>query len=174
MPKIPHPLVLIGMPGAGKSRIGRMLAQALELPFIDTDAEVESAAGCRVSEIFERFGEKTFRDAEARILCQALDGPVCVISTGGGAPMSPGIADLIGEKALSLWLRADTALLAARTAGQGGRPLLAGQDPEKRLKDLSEKRYAVYAKADLTVDVRDVPAEETLYDVLGKLDDYLS
>lgn len=169
--KIDRPLVVVGMPGSGKSRIGRMLAQVLGLPLRDTDQEIESAAGCSVAEIFERFGEKAFRDSEIRVMQRILsDSAPCVVATGGGTLMNEGVADLVRDNAFSLWLRAEPDLILSRTVQQGGRPLLAGSDPEKILRDLMERRYPVYAKADLTVEVRDVPAEQTLYEVLEKLD----
>lgn len=169
--KIDRPVVVVGMPGSGKSRIGRMLAQALGFPLRDTDQEIESAAGCSVAEIFERFGEKAFRDSEIRVMQRILsDSAPCIVATGGGTLMNEGVADMVREKAFSLWLRAEPELILSRTAQQGGRPLLAGDNPEKILRDLMERRYPVYAGADLAIDVRDVPAEQTLYEVLEKLD----
>ncbi len=169
--KIDRPVVVVGMPGSGKSRIGRMLAQALGFPLRDTDQEIESAAGCSVAEIFERFGEKAFRDSEIRVMRRILsDSAPCIVATGGGTLMNEGVADLVRERAFSLWLRAEPELILSRTAQQGGRPLLAGDNPEKILRDLMERRYPVYAGADLAIDVRDVPAEQTLYEVLEKLD----
>lgn len=169
--KVDRPVVVVGMPGSGKSRIGRLLAQALEFPLFDTDQEIESAAGCSVAEIFERFGEKAFRDSEIRVMRRILsDSGPCIVATGGGTLMNEGVADLVRGKAFSVWLRAEPDLILSRTAQQGGRPLLAGGGPEKILRDLMERRYPVYARADLTIDVRDVPAEQTLYEVLEKLD----
>lgn len=170
--RIDRPVVVTGMMGAGKSRIGRLLAQALGLTFIDTDSEVESAAGCTVADIFERFGEKTFREAESRAMRRALESGPCVIATGGGTLMNAGLADLVADKAFSLWLRAEPDLILARTAEQGTRPLLRADDPGAVLRDLIAQRTPVYARADAIVDVHDAPVEKTLHDVVEALHDF--
>lgn len=166
--RIDRPIAMVGMMGAGKSRIGRLLAQTLELPFYDTDSDIESAAGCSVAEIFSRFGEKVFREAEVKTMRRLLDAGPCVIATGGGTLMNEGMAERVRGKALSLWLRADPQVILARV-DPASRPLLAGGDPAAIVQDLMEKRAAVYARADLVVDVHDVPVEQTLYDVLEKI-----
>lgn len=158
---IPRTIVLVGLMGAGKTSIGRRLATRLGLPFVDADHEIEAAAGCTIPEIFERFGEAGFRDGERKVIARLLDGPVHVLSTGGGAFMDQETRALIREKGLSVWLRAELDLLVQRTARRDHRPLLRSGDPREILRSLMEKRYPVYAEADLTVDSDDSPLEET-------------
>ena len=94
-------IVLVGLMGAGKSSIGRRLAQRLDLPFVDADKEIETAAGCTIEEIFERFGEAAFRDGERRVILRLLDRPPHVLATGGGAFMDPVLRARIREVAQS-------------------------------------------------------------------------
>ena len=150
--RLDRPIVLIGLMGAGKSRIGRMLGHALEMSFVDADDEIECAAGMSVSEIFERYGEPYFRDGEKRVMARLLGEGVQVIAAGGGAVMTPETADAIWKKSLSLWIKADIPVIVERTARNDRRPLLQTENPEKVLKELAEKRYPVYQKADIVVE----------------------
>ena len=145
-------IVLVGLMGAGKSCIGKRLAQHFGLPFVDADREIEAAAGCSISDIFEVHGEQAFRDGERRVIARLLANPVHVMATGGGAFMDVETRKLIREHAVSVWLRADLDTLAARTKGRGHRPLLNSGDPRETLAKLIEVRYPVYAEADITVD----------------------
>ncbi len=145
-------IVLVGLMGAGKSCIGRRLAQRLNVDFVDADAEIEQAAGCSVAEIFEKYGEAFFRDGERRVMTRLLQGPPTILAAGGGAFLDPETRKLIGEKAISVWLRADLETLVARTKGRGHRPLLNEGDPRDTLAKLIETRYPVYAEANITVD----------------------
>jgi len=172
--KMTRSVVLVGLMGAGKSCVGRRLAQRIGLPFIDADTEIEAAAGCSISEIFQRFGEAAFRDGERRVVARLLDGPRCVLATGGGAFMDEQTRAVIVHKGISVWLRADLDLLVKRTAGRDHRPLLKDGDPKAILGALIEKRYPVYAQADLTVDTADRPAEVTVDRVLAALAEYFA
>lgn len=167
--KLPRSVVLVGLMGAGKSCIGRRLAGRLGVPFVDADSEIEAAAGCSISDIFARFGEPAFRDGERRVVCRLLDGPLCVLATGGGAFMDAETRRLIKEKSISVWLRADLDLLTKRTAGRDHRPLLKTGNPRDILQGLMEKRYGTYALADLTVDSADRPPDVTVSKVLEAL-----
>jgi shikimate kinase len=162
-------IVLIGLMGAGKTCVGRKLAARVGRPFVDADAEIELAAGCTIAEIFDRLGEAAFRDGERRVMARLLDGKPSVLASGGGAFVDPGTRGLIAEKAVSVWLRADLDLLVKRTAGRDHRPLLKNGDPREALRALMEKRYPIYAEADLTVDTLDQPADATVERVLAAL-----
>lgn len=164
--RLPGPLVLVGLMGAGKSAVGRRLAARLELPFADADQEIERAAGCTIEDIFELYGEPAFRDVERRVIARMLKEPVHVLATGGGAFMDIDTRALIAEHGISLWLRADLDLLVARTARRSNRPLLKQGDPRHTLQRLMDLRYPVYARADITIDTRDGPIEQTVDDAI--------
>jgi shikimate kinase len=162
-------VVLVGLMGAGKSNIGRRLANRLHLPFIDADSEIEAAAGATVEEIFQRYGEAYFRDGERRVIARLLDGPVHVLAAGGGAFMDAQTRARIRQRAISIWLRADLELLLARVARRDHRPLLKDGDRRAILAALIEKRHPIYAEADIVVDSIDGPPELTLSQVISEL-----
>ena len=170
----PKTIALVGLMGAGKSSIGRRLAQALGLPFMDADTEIEAAAGSSIEEIFARDGEAAFRKGERRVIARLLDGPPQILATGGGAFMDPSTRALIRERAISVWLRADLETLLVRVGRRNNRPLLKNGDPRAVLNRLIEERYPVYAEADITVDTVDGPPEATLAKVLDALERYLA
>lgn len=169
----PKTIALVGLMGAGKSSIGRRLAQALSLPFVDADTEIEAAAGSTIEEIFARDGEATFRNGERRVIARLIEGPPQVLATGGGAFMDPHTRALLHQHAISIWLRADLDVLLARVARRSNRPLLKAGDPRAVLTRLMDERYPVYAEADLTVDLVDGPPEATLAKVIEALEQYL-
>jgi shikimate kinase len=152
-----HPLVLIGLMGAGKSSIGKRLAAALDLPFADADAEIEKAAGKTINEIFEENGEAYFRDGERRVIARLLKEGGKVLATGGGAFMNEETRARIAEAGISVWLKADLDLLMSRVARRDNRPLLRAENPRAVMEKLIADRYPVYAQADITVISRDVP-----------------
>jgi len=162
-------VVLVGLMGAGKSSVGRRVAARLGLPFFDADAEIEAAAGCSISDLFALYGEPAFRDGERRVMARLLNGPRAVIATGGGAFIDPQTRTLIAELGLSVWLRADLDLLVKRTSGRDHRPLLRAGDPRQILSELIEKRYPIYASADLIIDSLDQPTDITVVAVLRAL-----
>jgi len=166
---LPKTVALVGLMGAGKSCIGRLLAGALDLPFVDADKEIEAAAGCSVEDIFAAHGEAAFRDGERRVIARLLNEPTMVLATGGGAFMDPATRKLIHQHAISVWLRADVDLLLRRTSRRNNRPLLKRGDPRAILTKLIEQRYPVYAEADIVVDSVDGPPETTLARVLDAL-----
>ncbi|WP_342240172.1 shikimate kinase [Inquilinus sp. OTU3971] len=171
---LPRTLVLVGLMGAGKTAVGKRVAARLGLGFIDADHEIEAAAGCTIPDIFERYGEPAFRDLERRVITRLMHDPVQVLSTGGGAFMDSQTRAVIAEHGLSVWLKAELAVLAARTAKRGNRPLLRQGDPKAVLEGLMERRYPIYALADMTVESRDGPVEETVDRVLATLDAHLA
>ena len=162
-------VALVGLMGAGKTSIGRRLAQRLGIPFLDADAEIEAAAGSTIEDIFQRHGEAFFRDGERRVIARLLDQPTHVLATGGGAFMDPTTRALLKAKAITLWLRADLELMLSRVSRRNNRPLLKQGDPRLVLERLMAERYPVYAEADVTVDSLDGPPEATLDGVLAAL-----
>jgi len=151
-PQVDRTIVLVGLMGAGKSCIGRRLAQKLELPFVDADSEIEQAAGCTVAEFFAKYGEPAFREGERRVMARLLAGPPTVLAAGGGAFIDDETRTLIRGSAVSVWLRADLETLTARTRGRNHRPLLNNGDPRDTLAKLIETRYPIYAEADIAVE----------------------
>jgi shikimate kinase len=170
---IPRTVVFVGLMGAGKSCIGRLLAKTLGWSFVDADAEIEKAAGCTIEDIFAIHGEAAFRDGEKRVISRLLDGGPCVLATGGGAFMDADTRARIRERAISVWLRADLDLLLERTSRRHNRPLLNNGDPRATLQRLIDERYPVYAEADIVVDTVDGPPEVTLGRVMDGLRDLL-
>jgi shikimate kinase len=162
-------ITLVGLMGAGKSSVGRRLASVLNLPFRDTDEEVERAAGRSVAEIFADLGEAAFRDGERRVIARLLDQPPHVLATGGGAFMNPETRKLILEHSTAIWLKADIDLLARRVARKTDRPLLQGKDPREVLQALAQVREPVYAEAHITVNSDDTPHGVTVQAVIDAL-----
>lgn len=168
-----RPIVLIGMMGAGKSKLGRMLAKVLDIPFYDSDVEIEQSAGCSVSEIFEKLGEPAFRAAEARVFARLVGQGVAVIASGGGAVMTPSVADLVFNQTLALWVRAELDVMVDRNSRHDNRPLLKGKDARQVLTDLMAVRYPVYSRAHMTVESQEGPATDTLYQAISAIADHL-
>jgi shikimate kinase len=162
-------IALVGLMGVGKSTVGRKLAQALELPFRDADHEIETAAGRSISDIFAERGEAEFRAGERRVIARLLDEAPHVLATGGGAFMSPQTRDLIGRKALSIWLRADPEVLARRVARKDNRPLLRGKDAQAVIAELLAQREPAYELADLVVDSAEGPHHATVDAIIAAL-----
>ena len=145
-------VVMVGMMGAGKTAIGRAVAEKLDVPFLDSDEEIVRAAQMEISEIFERDGEGFFRDRETEVITRLLDEAPCILSTGGGAFLSPRNRDVISEKGVSVWLNADLELLWSRVRHKDTRPLLRTADPKATLTELWQARVPHYQQADLAVD----------------------
>jgi shikimate kinase len=167
-------IVLVGMMGAGKTAIGRRIAKRLNLDFIDADDEIETAAGCAIEDIFKLHGEAEFRDGERRVIKRLLQQPVHVLATGGGAFMDAETRAEIHNNSVSVWLRADFDVLWRRVSRRSHRPMLKTDNPRETLAALIEKRYPIYATADVTVDSRDAPPEETVDRVVAALQKYAS
>jgi len=165
-------IVLVGLMGAGKTSVGKRLAAALDLPFRDSDDEIETAAGLTVPEIFEIYGEKGFRDGERRVIARLLTDPPHVLATGGGAFLSAETRGLIKNSAVSVWLKADLGVLARRVGRKDNRPLLAGKDPRVVLEELAVLRDPIYALADVTVESGDRPHQATVEAIIDALTAY--
>jgi shikimate kinase len=167
-------IVLVGMMGVGKSSIGRRLAARLAIPFIDADGEIEKAAGMSIADIFARHGEADFRSGEARVIARLLEGGPQVLATGGGAFMNPNTRDNIRAKGVSIWLRADLDVLLRRISKRKNeRPLLQTDDPTETLRALLAEREPTYARADLTVQSRDVSHDNIVADIMTALASFL-
>lgn len=166
-------IVLIGMMGAGKSTIGRRLAARLGLPFIDADTEIEAAAGMSIPEIFEAHGEPHFRDGEARVIARLLEGGPAVLATGGGSFMREETRRRVGDKAVSIWLKADADVILRRVRRRADRPLLQTADPEATVTRLISEREPVYQDADLTIASRDVPHDKIVDECIAALHAHL-
>ena len=174
--KIDHDLkktiVLVGIMGAGKSTVGKILADRLGMRFVDADQEIERAAGCTITDFFEKYGEGEFRKGEERVISRILAGEPCVLATGGGAFMSEATRLLIKKIATSVWLRASFEVLAKRLEKRSDRPLLQTADPQQTLKALIKKRYPIYNDADFIVDVENDGVDITVSKVVECLGDY--
>lgn len=172
IPGLDRSVVLVGLMGAGKTTVGRRLANRIGLPFVDADEEIERAAGLTVAEIFDAFGESEFRAGERRVMERLLAGAPHVIATGGGAFMDAETRGRILESAVSVWLRADIEVLLERVGRRATRPLLRSGNPRETLLRLMDIRYPIYAQANLTVDSADQPHSRTVEKLLAALSEY--
>lgn len=164
-----HPIVLVGLMGAGKTSVGRRLAEKLGIPFVDADHEIEAAAGKSIAEIFADHGEPYFREGERRVIQRLIRNGAQVLATGGGAYMNDETRARIQDHGISVWLKASLPLLMKRVLKRQDRPLLKTGDPEAVMKDLIAKRYPVYGLADITVESRDVQHGQMVNDVIRAL-----
>jgi shikimate kinase len=164
-----RPIVLVGLMGAGKTSVGRRLAEKLGIPFVDADHEIEAAAGKSIKEIFADHGEPYFREGERRVIQRLIGNGAQVLATGGGAYMNDETRQRIQEKGISVWLRAALPILMKRVMKRQDRPLLQSEDPEAVMRGLIDKRYPVYALADITVESRDVQHGQMVNDVVRAL-----
>lgn len=162
-------LVFVGLMGAGKSAIGRLVATALGIPFVDSDHEIERVSRMTISELFAAYGEEEFRALETRVIGRLLKSGPRVVSTGGGAFINENTRRHILEDSLTIWLNADLDVLWDRVNKRDTRPLLKTANPRQTLADLMAARYPVYALANLTVMSRDVKKEVMVNEVLGAL-----
>lgn len=167
-----RPLVLVGMMGAGKTTVGRRLANRLGRQFIDSDEEIERAAQMTIPEIFEQRGEAEFRAGETRVIARLLKEEGIVLATGGGAFVNPETRALVKASAVSVWLKADLDVLFERVSRRSNRPLLKTADPKGTLEKLIAERYPIYEEADVTVISREVPQDQVAADVIAALLDH--
>lgn len=165
---MPERLVLVGMMGAGKTTVGRRLAERLGWEYLDSDEQVAEVTGRTVPEIFAADGEDAFRTVEARVLAAALGGPrPVVVSAAGGVVLSEANRSLLAASGTVVWLRCDPAVLAERVGAGEGRPLL-DDDPPAVLARLATERRDLYAQlAAATVDVDDLTPAEVVDRILA-------
>jgi shikimate kinase/3-dehydroquinate synthase len=167
-------IVLVGLMGCGKTSVGRRLAVRLGMPFIDADDEIEKAAGKSIPEIFAEHGEPYFRDGERRVIARLLaEGPL-VLATGGGAYMHEETQANVAANGVSIWLRAELPVLMRRVMRRDNRPLLKTENPEATMQRLMGLRYPVYAKADITLQSREVPHDLMVAEAIEGLASYLA
>ncbi|MFQ6046506.1 MAG: shikimate kinase [Gemmatimonadales bacterium] len=140
-------IVLVGLPGSGKSAVGRLVARELEAPFLDIDRAVTERAGASVAAIFAELGEAGFRELEREEAERALGGPAAVVAPGGGWAAQPGNLEAISKSALVVHLETDPAIAWQRVAQEGGRPLLEATDPIARMGELERERIGAYRQA---------------------------
>ena len=161
-------IVLVGMPGSGKSAVGRRLAARLQLPFVDADEEIERAAGKPIMDIFKDHGEAHFRDGERKVIARLLNSGPQVLATGGGAFMVAETRDNVRRLGISVWIKAELQLLVRRVLKRNTRPLLQ-VDPEGVMRALMQTRYPIYATADVTVESRDLPHDAIVAEIIEAL-----
>lgn len=171
--RINRPVVLVGMMGVGKSSVGRKLAHALHIPFVDADDEIEKAAQMSISEIFAQYGESYFRDGERRVIARLIDGERKVVATGGGAFVNPDTRDLILSRSLAVWLDSDIETLVERVGRKDTRPLLRSGDPREILTRLRDERAPAYAMAHIKVLSCNGPQSRTVTKVLKGIEAWL-
>lgn len=164
-----RPVVLIGLMGAGKTSVGRILAHDLGLNFVDADNEIEKAAGMSITDIFDKHGEEYFRNGERRVIARLMGNGAQVLATGGGAFMSEETRNVIQENGISVWLKADLDVLMRRVLRRNTRPLLLTDDPQAVMQSLLTERYPVYSEADITVQSRDVPHQVIVDEIIKAL-----
>lgn len=171
--RLDRPLVLVGLMGVGKSTVGRRLAALLNRSFVDADDEIVDAAQRSISEIFEQFGEASFRDGERRVIARLIDEHDGVIATGGGAFVNDETRALILDKAIAVWIDCDVDTLVERTSRRNTRPLLKEGDPREILARLHAERRGFYSQAPIHVMSDAGPHDETAVKILEALDKWL-
>jgi len=159
-------VVLVGLMGAGKSTVGRRLAERLGVRFVDSDTEIEAAADMTIPEIFERFDEQYFRDGERRVIARLLTEEPCVLATGGGAFLSEENRVLIEENGIAVWIKADLETLWERVRDRSGRPLLNAENPKAILSGLLDARYPIYEAAEIVVKSNSGDPHEVVVDAI--------
>jgi shikimate kinase len=168
-----RPIVLVGLMGVGKSTVGRRLARRLDLPFVDSDAAIEDAAGLSPAEVFERYGEQDFRDGERRLVARLIDGEVRVIATGGGAYVDPRTRELLNERAITVWLDAPLDILTERTSRRDTRAQLRDGNAKATLERLANERRASYEQAHIHVKSGAGAHKDVVEAIVRALNDYL-
>ena len=171
--RLDRPVVLVGLMGVGKSTVGRRLARRLGLPFVDSDAEIEGAAGFPAAEVFERYGERDFRDGERRLVARLIESEVRVIATGGGAYVDPRTRKLLNERAITIWLDAPVEILAERTSRRDTRAQLRNGDPKAVLARLSQERRPSYEEAHIHVKSGAGAHKDVVETIVAALEKYL-
>lgn len=169
----PRTIALVGLMGCGKTSIGRRLAKKLELPFFDSDQEVEMAAGCSMKEIYSVFGEEAFKSGERRVIARLLEQPVHILATGGSSILDDETRAILKEKSITVWLDADLETLITRVSRRNDRPLVQDNDPRQVIEGLIEVCYPVFAQSDLHVKTYDEATNTTVDRVIEAISEYV-
>lgn len=160
MSPAPRPIVLVGLPGAGKSTVGRQAARLLETGFVDLDGLIASRTGSTVERYIEENGESAFRACEAEMAREVLAGPPAVVATGGGYFADPENRRQAIERGFPVYLHVSPSVAARRLGSAAGRPLLKGYDLTLRLAQLLQQRQAAYLEATAKVSTDQLTAEQ--------------
>ena len=171
--RLDRPVVLVGLMGVGKSTVGRRLAKRLGVSFVDSDSAIEDASGLPAAEVFERYGERDFRDGERRLVARLVEGEVRVIATGGGAYIDPSTRKLLNDRAITVWLDAPIDILTERTARRDTRAQLRNGNPKAVLERLSEERRPSYAEAHIHIRSGDGAHRDVVEAIVQALENYL-
>nr|WP_100129888.1 shikimate kinase [Bartonella tribocorum] len=166
-------LVFVGLMGAGKSVIGKRVATMLDLPFYDSDQEIEKAAQMSITEIFKIYGEAEFRALEQSIIFNLIKKRPLILATGGGAYINQKIRKVIHQNGISIWLKADLDILMQRVFKRSTRPLLQTANPKETMQKLMEQRYPLYAKANITINSHKESPYRIAKNVIRSLQHYL-
>jgi shikimate kinase len=172
--RLDRPIVLVGLMGVGKSTVGRRLARRLGLPFVDSDAAIEDAAGLSPAEVFERYGEHDFRDGERRLVARLVEGSVRVIATGGGAFVDPRTRELLNSRAITVWLDAPRGALGEHVDRRDTRAQLRNGDPKVTLERLADERRQSYEQAHIHVTSGNGAHKDVVEAIVRALDEYLA
>ena len=155
-------VALVGMMGSGKSAIGKVVSSIIDVPFVDADVEIEKAAKLSIPEIFERHGEKFFRDRENQVIKRLLKERPCILATGGGAFVNEKIRISIKQHGVSIWLNADLETLWKRVKHKKTRPLLRTDNPKETLTNIYNERIETYSLADVIIESRGTSSLEKM------------
>lgn len=169
-------ILLVGLMGSGKTSVGKRLAKKLGLPFVDGDQEVEKAAGLSLVDVLKCFGVEEYRAGEARVMKRLLQGPPCVLASGGGSFVAAPTREYAKKNAVTIWLKADIDVLYHRTAGRKHRPFLKGSDDllKNKLEKYINDEYPYYSEADITVETKEEQVDITVNRVIEAIDNFLS
>lgn len=167
-----RPIALVGLMGVGKTTVGRRLAKTLDIPFHDSDEEIEHASGRTVAGYFRDYGEAEFRAGERRVITRLLDGQPLILATGGGAFIPEETREILQNGALTIFLKGEFETLFARVSKKNTRPLLMVDDPRSVYKDLMDARYPIYAQAHITVNIAKGPHARTVSKIVRALEKY--
>lgn len=166
-------IALVGLMGCGKTSIGRRLAKRLELPFFDSDQEVEIAAGCSMKEIYSVFGEEAFKSGERRVIARLLDQPAHILATGGSSILDAETQALLKEKSITVWLDADLETLVTRVSRRNDRPLIKDGNQREVLEKLIQECYPVYEASDIHVKTYDEATNATVDRVIQAVSEFV-